>query len=96
MLRSEALGDVAERLAIEQVNAVVAGGGRPADAVAMLGKPAEARMSLSRAIGKVRDHWLGMVRAEPALLGPHLDEIAVRLAQLEAEGRPYVERPNGN
>lgn len=91
LLRSEAIGDVAERLAREQVQAVIDAGERPAAAVAMLGLRPDPGMSRTRATAKLRDEWLRMASRTPALLEPYRDEVAARMAYLEAEGRPWKE-----
>lgn len=95
LLLAEALREVAERVAIEHVEDTIAQGRAPARAVTMLGRPADACMSKYAAIGRVRDAWLAMVRDDPAALAPYAEEIAARLALLEAAGRPYREIDHG-
>ena len=95
LLLAEALREVAERVAIEHVEETIAQGRAPARAVTMLGRPADACMSKYGAIGRVRDAWLGMARDDPATLAPYAEEIAARLALLEAAGRPYREIDHG-
>ncbi|RJF94830.1 hypothetical protein D3874_03175 [Oleomonas cavernae] len=95
LLLAEAIGDVAQRVAAEQVSHVMRQGDAPSRAVTMLGRLAEARLPRRKAIEKLAGQWLEMVRDNPALLAPYEHEIATRQALLEAAGRPYHEVEHG-